>query len=45
MADIFDIPVGGKLTPEQLRQVAGAAPEEENVIGEFREEEGRGRWC
>jgi len=40
MADIFDIPVGGKLTPEQLRQVAGAAPEEENVIGEFREEEG-----
>ena len=39
MADIFDIPVGGKLTPEQLRQVAGAAPEEENVLGEFRESE------
>jgi len=40
MADIFDVPVGGKLTPEQLDRVKGVAAEEENVIGEFREDQG-----
>jgi len=39
MADEFDVPVGGKLTPEQLNRVKGVAAEEENVIGEFRETE------